>query len=147
MAKLFHFSSFWRETRSKLRPKNKKKSMDLLLYFDPKNGRIFLWTFANPQGFFDFSGGRSPKMRIKYQALFRFFWLITIVILILKCALKAPENDVIKTISSQISQNADTISSIISTFLSITIVILILKVALNSLHKMMYLRRYRAKLY
>ena len=54
------------------------------------------------------------------------------MILILKCTLKAPKNDVLKTISSQIFQNAPIISSIISNFWLITIVILILKVALKA---------------
>ena len=54
------------------------------------------------------------------------------MILILKCAIKAPKNDVLKTISSQIFQNAPIISSIISNFWPITIVILILKVALRA---------------
>ena len=63
------------------------------------------------------------------------------MILILKVALKAPKNDVFKTISSQISQNAPIISSIISNFLPITGVILILKVALKA-QKMMNLTLY-----
>ena len=54
------------------------------------------------------------------------------MILIFKCAVKAPKNDVLKKISSQIFQNAPIISSIISNFWPITIVILILWVALKA---------------
>ena len=76
-------------------------------------------------------GGVSQNAPIISSIIFN-FWLITSVILILKCALKAQKNDVLETISSQISQNAPIIiSSIISNFWSITIVILILKVALK----------------
>ena len=97
-----------------------------------KNGRIFLWKFANARSFFDFSwGGVSQNAHIISSIIYK-FWLITSVILILKCALKPQKNDVLETISSQISQNAPIIiSSIISNFWSITIVILILKVALK----------------
>ena len=109
--------------------KNEKIDGFNSVFLTPKNGRTFLWKFANARSFFDFSwgGGISQNASIISSIIFN-FWLVTSVILILKCALKAPKNDVLETISSQICQNWPIISSIISNFWSITIVILILKV-------------------
>ena len=46
------FSTIYRQ---KSRPKI-NKSMDLIVYFWLKNGRIYCRKFANPRSFFDFSG-------------------------------------------------------------------------------------------
>ena len=80
--------------------------MDLLVYFWPQKWqKMARFSCENLQMLEAFSiflgGGVSQNAPIISSIIFN-FWLITSVILILKCALKAPKNDVLKTISSQI---------------------------------------------
>ena len=78
-----------------------KKLMDLLVYFWPQ--KMAGLSCENLQMLEAFSiflgggGGVSQNAPIISSIIFN-FWLVTSVILILKCALKAPKNDVLKTI-------------------------------------------------